>query len=698
MSEGFNYLKKAINFLAARSWETKNVSLLDAITLYIVENTGVEYAFIDLYDDQVDGAVSTLSICHEGNIIENITYDLAGTPCEHVTNRSFCSHHLDVQQKFPNDQMLKDLRIASYAGTPTYSNDGNVNGLIGIMHDGEFDELKVSSLIQIFSPITGAYIETIASSNLVTSYENMLSKLSALQLRHISGTHRILFNDFLDLILSATGSEYGLIGEVAFTPSGKPFLQVNAITNILWGVETQEKFLEINSVGQKLVNFKGMFDTCNMVNEIIISDDVLAASTVKKEPQRTVELNEFVGIPLKNEDKIIGMIGLAKKPDHPEIQMKAKIEVFVHSIEVILKSINAQKNFQTLQKSERQTSEALDLHAIVSSTDRQGKITYVNDMFCKISGYSRDELLGKTHSLINSGEHSKKFYQEMYNVITAGKTWVGEFKNRTKTDGYYWVRSTIHPLVSAKGKIDGYISIRTDITAEKEAYEEQLLETLQKDTFISNISHELRTPLNGIVGFATMLDGTDLSSEQREYLDNLELSADLLERQLNQIVALKNIDTSVRGTCYLDETVGNIMKILKPLMSPKNISATINMDAKYLIDSDVDIVQSVLQNILVNAVKYNKQDGTITLSTQAKGPSVEISIKDSGVGIPEANKANIFKRFTRGRHSNSNIPGTGLGLAIVKERLDAIGGAISFSSDGKSFTEFQITLPILKMS
>jgi PAS domain S-box-containing protein len=150
---------------------------------------------------------------------------------------------------------------------------------------------------------------------------------------------------------------------------------------------------------------------------------------------------------------------------------------------------------------------ALDHAAIVAITEVTGRITYVNDKFCEISGYSREELIGQDHRIINSAYHPQDFIRDLWRTIASGRVWHGEIRNRAKDGHYYWVDTTIVPFLDARGKPYQYIAIRADITSRKAA-EEQLAQQAslaRVGQMAAVVAHEVRNPLAGIKGAMQIL-------------------------------------------------------------------------------------------------------------------------------------------------------------------------------------------------
>lgn len=153
---------------------------------------------------------------------------------------------------------------------------------------------------------------------------------------------------------------------------------------------------------------------------------------------------------------------------------------------------------------------AIDVNIITSITDASGRIVYVNDKFCEVSQFSRKELIGKSHNIINSGYHSDSFFANLWKTIKAGKIWNGEVRNRTKSGSFYWVDTVIIPV-----KLDAgvqYLSLRLIITEKKELEEkrEEYIKSLEDLLFMT--SHRVRSPLTAMKGLS-LLDADNISKE-----------------------------------------------------------------------------------------------------------------------------------------------------------------------------------------
>lgn len=198
---------------------------------------------------------------------------------------------------------------------------------------------------------------------------------------------------------------------------------------------------------------------------------------------------------------------------------------------------------------------ALDKSSIIAITDRQGKITYVNDLFCEMAQYSREELIGQNHRIINSGYHSKEFFKQMWRTIGNGHIWKGEIKNKKKDGSFYWVHATIVPFLNEKGIPYQYISIRTDITKEKEL-EEVVARSNEKYRLIAEHSVNLISLIdqNGMFQYISPSFNTVLQYElcyvENSNIFNLIHPSDeiLLKKNIDKLLSkqLENVEIEIR--------------------------------------------------------------------------------------------------------------------------------------------------------
>ncbi|MFD0961014.1 response regulator [Paenibacillus chungangensis] len=360
---------------------------------------------------------------------------------------------------------------------------------------------------------------------------------------------------------------------------------------------------------------------------------------------------------------------------------------------------------------------ALDESSIVAITDDKGVITYVNDKFCEISKYEREELLGKTHRVINSGYHPKSFFKTMWDTIRSGKVWRGEVKNRAKDSSEYWMNTTIVPFLDDKGKPHHFISIRTDITdrvraeaalAERtkqlgRARDEAIKANMIKSQFLANMSHELRTPLNAIIGYSEMLmeDAAELSDPDfAEDLAKIGHAGRHLLTLINDILDISKIEAGKMDVYYEHCSLHSIVEDVEATIAPLALQNG-NKLILYPIDgeiwTDITKMRQILLNLLSNANKFT-QGGEVELKIEAENRTGQqgysFKVRDSGIGMTSEQLNKLFQPFFQGDSSTTRqFGGTGLGLAISRSFCELLGGEIAVESQSGVGSLFTCWLP-----
>jgi PAS domain S-box-containing protein len=391
--------------------------------------------------------------------------------------------------------------------------------------------------------------------------------------------------------------------------------------------------------------------------------------------------------------------------------LKGLVKVQTRKLEDSNKALT--ENMNLIKKQQEDLSnfkEALDKSANVLITDTEGSIVYVNDDFCKVSQFSRDELLGENPRIVSSYYHDKEFFRKMWDTIQDGKAWTGDIKNKAKDGSYYWSKATISPLLGDDGKPEQYIAILTDITNQK-ILEEKLSEALknvqeselQKEEFSSMMTHELNTPLVPIKGYCEMLKDVEtfgtLNNDQIDFISKIESNATLLERLISDLLDVQKLDMKKMNFLItefnLDEFMDELRENNKHLMKNKNIDFTVKYPKNLILNSDKQRLRQVLDNLVRNSVDFvPSKDGKISVEAKLKGNNLIFAVHDNGPGIPKEKQSNIFKKFYQiDTSATRKHGGTGLGLVICKGIAEGLKGKIWLESEAGKGTSFFIYLP-----
>ena len=348
--------------------------------------------------------------------------------------------------------------------------------------------------------------------------------------------------------------------------------------------------------------------------------------------------------------------------------------------------------------------------AVILITDTEGGIEYVNPKFVQVTGYERAEALGKTPRILKSGDMPSEIYEELWKTIKSGEEWRGIFHNKKKNGEFYWAASSISPVKDTSGSITNLVGIQEDITAIK-LFEQELQKAKAaaesanqaKSYFLASMSHEIRTPMNAIIGMTEILLDGPLDGEQKKYVETLRSAGENLLNIINDILDISKIEA---GYLELESVPFDLKELLDAacgIMSVRtsekgiDISCMIMPDVPVRLKGDPGRLRQVLLNLIGNAVKFTEEGG-IRIEAALAGKdlsaaTIQFSINDTGIGIPEEKIDGIFEKFTQADPSTTRkYGGTGLGLTISQHLVELMGGKIWVSSTPGVGSTFYFTV------
>ena len=362
----------------------------------------------------------------------------------------------------------------------------------------------------------------------------------------------------------------------------------------------------------------------------------------------------------------------------------------------------------------------------IEITDLKARITYVNEAFIRQSGYTREEILGKNPSFLQSGNTPRENYKALWAALRQGTAWKGELYNRRKDGTEYVEFATITPIRRPDGKVTHYVAVKDDITdrkrmgAELDVYRHHLEQLVTartteleqarahaesanraKSTFLANMSHEIRTPMNAILGFTQMLRRDAVSSVDADRLGKIDSSARHLLAIINDILDLSKIEAGKveleSHDFALDAVLGHVAATISEGATAKGLAVRVDGDdVPHWLRGDLTRLRQALLNLASNAVKFTEQ-GSISLRARLlethEGRSlVRFEVDDTGIGVDPADMPQLFQAFQQADASTTRrYGGTGLGLSITREIALLMGGNAGAQSTPGSGSCFWFT-------
>ncbi len=418
---------------------------------------------------------------------------------------------------------------------------------------------------------------------------------------------------------------------------------------------------------------------------------------------------KMIAAPLFCTNDVNGMLVVFNTLDRPDFSPE-KLQLVEMTAYQISSIVNI---FSVVKEAEKFCTVVEQTPDIVIITDRDGHIEYVNQAFENITGYTREEAIGRKPGILRSGRHGNDFYRQLWHAILEGKDFRYVFVNRKKSGELFHTQQTITPLIDETGKITHFVSTAKDITEQIHSEEQARLamkEKLEmeaigraKTRFFSNMTHELRTPLNAILGYGELLMEDILANGDHQYARDLEVIIDSghqLLALINNILDIARLETNRRDvspeTIDIPALIGNLETSFRPLAEKHGNTLTFHI-APHLktITTDAAKLKQILLNLLSNAVRYTR-NGRITLSVNEHGEDrsqVLFTVTDTGRGIDPAQQDRLFIDFSHAHRTDENRQSGGLGLFISQRYAEHLGGNITVESQPNVGSTFTLCLP-----
>ena len=367
--------------------------------------------------------------------------------------------------------------------------------------------------------------------------------------------------------------------------------------------------------------------------------------------------------------------GLQEKTDYEELN-------------AYISKINS--TYLQLKSAEAEIQRSIDELKTISASMNQGLIILDKDGKITLTNNYAESLIGMDFVMVKGQHYSITKYNKTITALLKNASY-GQVAEKVIEEENVSYRFSLHPS-KTYGEIKGYVLLILDVT------DQGKLELLRRE-FTANVSHELKTPLHSISGAAELLcSGLVKQEDVGQFTNQIYQETKRMIRLVEDIIKLSSLDENAENTIReevdLLEIINSTIDVLKFEAEKQNINLEV-VGESVVIRGIRHLLSAIIYNLCENAIKYNKENGSVKITLKKKENRAEIIIKDTGIGIPHEHISRVFERFYRVDKSHSKeVGGTGLGLSIVKHAIKLHSGEINLKSQVNKGTTFIIKLPI----
>lgn len=566
--------------------------------------------------------------------------------------------------------------------------------------------------------------------------EKALHDINHIQTQFISADNpRPVFEYALESLLKYTNSEYGFMSEVLHDDNGKPYIKIHAITNIAWNEESRALYAKHAAEGLEFRNLDTLFGMALRTGKPVISNDVPHDPRSGGVPAGHPELQRFLGIPLYRNDEMVGLVGIANRPEGYDMDLVDSLKPLTNTYALMIEEFrNEQKRKSTeaqLSSKEEYLSGLMENSpiAVRITAEATGKIVFCNPRYADM--HSRTNPMVVVNATPRNYYVRPEQYDEIVDTLNQGRTVFNkliEIYARSDTDSGIlieeyqpasapgdsqtvkvyasgqktrWLLATF--MKTTYQNMPAIIGWFYDVSEMRRAQQMAEDAARAKSQFLANMSHEIRTPMNAVIGFSQLGMHENSLEAVQTYLHQIHASASHLLTIINDILDYSKIEAGkleiTAAPFQLSALFTHLNASYQALAEQKAIHLEFLQDQDFsdFLVGDSDRLLQVLTNLLGNAIKFSSGGKVMVWAELAARKShrisLQFSVMDQGIGISVEQQKLLFQPFSQADASSTRkYGGTGLGLSISRQLVELMGGRINLTSTPGEGSTFSFTI------